>query len=105
MSGKWRTELVYKKLQVRDQNGVEIVVVKKRSQEKASVKCQEEDTVRSKNKVLRLWVDQVTTNFIGNNEWKNSRRQILKGGQAVSTAKKESQARKGTEQVICNQQG
>ena len=35
---------------------------------------------------------------IGNNELMNSRRQILKGGQAISTTKKESQARKWTEE-------
>ena len=72
-------------LQVRDQS----VVVMSKSQEKASVKCQEEDIVRSKYRALKLCVDQVTIECIGNNELTNSRRQILKGEQ-VSTATKQS---------------
>ena len=62
------------------------------------MKCQEEDIVRSKYRALRLCVDQVTIECIGNNELTNSRRQILKGEQVVNTARKESQAKKGTEE-------
>ena len=67
MSGKWRTKLVYKKLQVKDQRVR--FGHKKRSQEKASVKCQEEGTVRSKYRALRFCVDQVTIECIGKSSW------------------------------------